>query len=246
MRVPDVRGRRAVASPRSAESHEFERARRPARESRPTPALGERAEVDAGEAEPIDQGGHGGVGPGIVASEKQHAPATAFDGIGRAQRRTQVIESLDDPCVRDQAGECLAGRAAVEGDGLEQGASTGLLASMTMRPPNGGRPASASGSLDPCTATKTIGWAAVSVRGTRHGCRGPGDCTRAGARAADRSPHAGQDESEGPRGTFYRGCWKRRRGVQRAARATSLSSRWAAGADEAGFWPVISRPSTIT
>jgi hypothetical protein len=59
-----------------------------------------------------------------------------------------MVECFHNACASQEFGDHLAGYEAVQVDGLNSGASTRLLASMTIRPAQAGKPVTAAASFD--------------------------------------------------------------------------------------------------
>ncbi|WP_372398959.1 SDR family oxidoreductase [Azospirillum sp. HJ39] len=91
-----------------------------ARELGQAAAEGERAEVDAEEAELIDQGAHPRLGVGIVAGIEQNALAAIAGPIAGEQMRLEMVERLHHPRAGDKAGDHFRRGPVAKRHGLEQ------------------------------------------------------------------------------------------------------------------------------
>jgi hypothetical protein len=124
----------------------------------------QRPKINADESDAFDKSRDPRLCRRIIAGIEQHA-RPAILRVCSQDFRAQMIERLNNPRAWDKIGDDLARHAALEVEGLNNGSSIGLLASMTMRPFQFGSPASAAGSFIQLTAMKT-----TSARGLPHAC----------------------------------------------------------------------------
>jgi hypothetical protein len=82
---------------------------------------GEPAEIDAEEAQSVDQRGDFGFRELVVTRIEQHAPAALGTGVALQQSGKQVVERLDHARARHQVGDDGGGSSPFEVGRLELG-----------------------------------------------------------------------------------------------------------------------------